>query len=109
MLFVFFAMPSEETADQCNTFLHHSLVCFESLMCFLHCAERKWQFFHRQFFHRGLCATGGTCIKTPGFSSTSPVLRTKVSEILADFLASLIFFQRQFGIYFPTNKPRFNA
>jgi hypothetical protein len=37
------------------------------------------------FFHRGLCMTDGICIKTPGFSSSSPVLRTKAPVILADF------------------------
>ncbi len=35
------------------------------------------------FFHRGLSAIDGPCIKTPGFSSDSPVLRTKVPAILA--------------------------
>jgi hypothetical protein len=29
--------------------------------------------------------TDGICIKTPGFSSSSPVLRTKAPVILADF------------------------
>jgi hypothetical protein len=60
------------------------------------------------FKDRGLCATDGACIKTPGFSSASPILRTSDCNP-GGFLASLIFFKRQFGIYFPTNKPRFNA
>ncbi len=39
----------------------------------------------KNFFHRGLCTTNGPCIKTPGFSSVSLVLRTTAPVILAVF------------------------
>jgi hypothetical protein len=40
---VFFALPVKETAEQCNAFLHHPLVCFECLQCSLHCLLKKLQ------------------------------------------------------------------
>ena len=56
-------MPSEETADQFDTLLHHSLVCFESLMCLLHCAERKWQTSVKHSFITFWCVLNVVCFE----------------------------------------------
>jgi amino acid permease len=38
---VFFALPGKKTADLCNTFLLHPLVCILCRLCSLHCLLKK--------------------------------------------------------------------